>query len=145
MDTVSVILYAVAAWSLYNLLMGVVEGYRQVNTILSDNVREKISKLIHAVKEEQHGEHKYWFDAETDEFLGQGATHDDIIEVVKKRYHGHVFIFDKFLLAGPTWKLEPVLDVESTTELLNKSIIAYISFNLVKSHSIIVRLSFHSI
>jgi hypothetical protein len=102
--------------------MGVFDGYKKLNTDVTNDIKEKLQKLIHVVKEEQHGEHRYWFDAETDQFLGQGATYDDIIDVVKKRFQGHVFIHDTEILSGPDWKMEPIVDIQTVTDRLNREI-----------------------
>ena len=88
--------------------------YRFVTAYLSIQIEEKqskliadlteLSKIIHTVKEETIGNVIYWFDAETDKFIGQGATHDDIIDILKRHYIGHIFLIsDTEMLAGPNF------------------------------------------
>lgn len=88
--------------------------YRAVRAYLSIQLEEtqskliadltELSKIIHTVKEETIGNVIYWFDAETDKFIGQGATHDDIIDILKKHYLGHIFLIsDTEMLAGPNF------------------------------------------
>ena len=63
---------------------------------------QRVSKLIHTIKKEQHGEVSYWFDEETDQFLGQGRTEDEIRMHLLTIFKGHIFILDeKRALAGP--------------------------------------------
>jgi hypothetical protein len=88
--------------------------YRAIRAYLSIQLEEtqskliadltELSKIIHTVKEETIGNVIYWFDAETDKFIGQGATHDDIIDILKKHYLGHIFLIsDTEMLAGPNF------------------------------------------
>ena len=52
-----------------------------------------------------HGKDYYWFDADSDQFLGQGKTIQECIDHVKARFPGHIFLYkDNGILAGPEWK-----------------------------------------
>lgn len=74
---------------------------------------KKVMGMIHTVKQEQHGEVYYWFDADTDAFLGQGKTDDEIKEHLKQRFKGHIFLLDDDrALAGPDLKLTPVKELK---------------------------------
>lgn len=78
-----------------------------------DELKEKLVKMIHFVKQEKHGNVFYWFDLDDDSFLGQGASVEEIAEHVKKRFPTHVFITDgadKFMRA-PDWKLTPISEL----------------------------------
>jgi len=89
-----------------------------------DELKEKISKLIHPIKVEKHGDMTYWFDAETDQFLAQGLTRDDIADHLKQRFKGHVFLLSEGpetgILAGPDYKLVQKLSVTEISHLLNQ-------------------------
>jgi len=66
----------------------------------------KITKLIHYVNQEKHGNCYYWFDKETDQFLGQGQTDEEIKQHLKSRFQGHVFVLDdNRALFGPELKV----------------------------------------
>jgi hypothetical protein len=78
-----------------------------------DELVKKVMTMIHQVKQEQHGDVFYWFDADTDMFLGQGKTDSEIKEHLKQRFKGHVFLLDEErALAGPDLALTPVKDLK---------------------------------
>lgn len=86
-----------------------------------EELAKQVLKMMHRVKQEQHGEIFYWFDADTDAFLGQGTTDDEIKEQLKQRFKGHVFLLDDDrALAGPDLKVTPVKELK----LVDKSTIA---------------------
>jgi hypothetical protein len=80
---------------------------------------ERLNHLIHRVQVERHGDVYYWFDADDDEFLGQGKDMDEAVEQIKKRFPGHIFfVADKaqsYRISGPDWKLTPIALKESNT------------------------------
>jgi hypothetical protein len=55
----------------------------------------KLSKLIHLVQEEQHGNMLYWFDKIDSQFLAQGRDRNEILEIIKLRYPRHFFCIDQ--------------------------------------------------
>ena len=57
-------------------------------------LKQQIAKMIHFVREERHGEINYWFDEQTDEFLAQGTSTEQIIAQARARFPTHVFIID---------------------------------------------------
>lgn len=96
-------------WMVFcSVLFGIVRKVLSVEdtTDEREKIVDEVMKLIHRVKQEQHGECYYWFDADTDEFLAQGTTDTEIKDQLKKRFQGHAFIIDeKRALAGPELKL----------------------------------------
>jgi hypothetical protein len=85
---------AVAFWEAY--------GVWKEAKVLEEDLHDKLTKLVHNVKPEKHADVLYWFDDETDKFLAQGKTIDDIRAHLKERYKQDVFLVDgKMLLAGP--------------------------------------------
>lgn len=94
----------------FNLVLKVIFG-RQLKELEDaraehTEIVEKLMDMLHSVKQEQHGDVLYWFDADTDQFLAQGKSDSEIKEHLKERFKGHVFIFNDKALAGPN--LEPV-------------------------------------
>ena len=80
---------------------------KKANDKLTEEVVERISAITHIVKVEQHGDVYYWWDNESDEFIAQGKTLEDIVEVVKKRFPQHYFFLNNdFILHGPDWQLK---------------------------------------
>lgn len=70
---------------------------------------KEVAKKIHQVKQEKHGDAYYWFDADTDQFLAQGCTDEEIRVHLLERFKGHIFLLDeKRAMAGPELKLMPV-------------------------------------
>jgi antibiotic biosynthesis monooxygenase (ABM) superfamily enzyme len=53
---------------------------------------ERLKKLIHDVNVERKEGVEYWFDNETDQFLAQGKTLDEIVTKLKSRYPDHIFL-----------------------------------------------------
>jgi hypothetical protein len=95
-------------WVFWSFVVGIIKGYLERNNPPAerDALVQKVMTLIHRIKQEQHGECYYWFDADTDEFLAQGATDSEIKEQLKQRFKGHAFILDdKRALAGPDLKV----------------------------------------
>lgn len=90
-------------------------GYFQRNINAKEEelsaMREKLNDIIHRVKVEKHNDMYYWFDADDDEFLGQGKTIEEAVEQLRKRFPGHIFfVSDKdqsYKISGPDWKLQP--------------------------------------
>ena len=73
-------------------------------------LKQQIAKMVHFVREELHEGMSYWYDEQTDEFLAQGATTEQIIAQARARFPTHVFIIDdcKHTVSGPDWKITPV-------------------------------------
>ena len=84
-----------------------------------DEQIEQLSKLVHRVQVEKHGESYYWFDADSDKFLGQGKTIEEAVVQIKNRFPGHIFLVgtkdNTYRLSGPDWTLKPmdVADIKS--------------------------------
>jgi len=76
---------------------------------LDQQLMEKISRITHVVTAEQHDNLHYWYDRDTGEFLAQGKTLEDIVEVLKIRFSDHFFyLVTDHLLYGPDWKPKPL-------------------------------------
>lgn len=72
-----------------------------------EKIIDHLDKIIHEVNVEQHGEMNYWFDKDTDQFLGQGLTIEEITAHVKSRFPDHIFILPlKGVLCAPDWTLK---------------------------------------
>lgn len=78
----------------------------------TERLKEQLSKMIHRIKQEKHGDCYYWFDLDDDTFLAQGKTDSEMIEVIKKRFPTHIFIINNEQgLRGPDWKPVPIADL----------------------------------
>jgi hypothetical protein len=89
-------------------LVSVYIQYRRETKRLAQELINTVSDITHIVKVEQHGDTLYWFDQDSDAFLGQGKTVDECISHIKSRYPKHLFFFleTNTLLRAPLWKLE---------------------------------------
>jgi len=101
--------YILVCWLAYRFIIVYLSIRSDEKTKELTAAIKELSKLIHTVKEETIGDVIYWFDAETDRFITQGATHDDIIDMLKKHYAGHIFLIsDTEMLAGPDFDVLPL-------------------------------------
>lgn len=71
----------------------------------------KLMTIVHRVSVEKHGEVFYWFDADSNEFLAQGASTNETIAHLKSRFPTHIFLVStkdsKYKLSAPTWEFVP--------------------------------------
>lgn len=82
---------------------------------------KKVMSVIHQVKQETHGDLTYWFDAESDAFLAQGKSDDEIKEHLKGRFKGHIFLLDETRAwAGPDLKLVPISEISKMPDMVPK-------------------------
>lgn len=113
-DVISILVYAFLTLFCFTVVKGI------LNYILHQEVRshlkEVLAEMVHEVKVEKHGTMQYWFDSESNIFLGQGTTDSEIIENVKARFPTHIFIVpDKGLLARPDWIFKSeIIDVDKS-------------------------------
>ena len=93
-----------------NFILGLVNHYHQGHQEEFDSLKEKLVSMIHFIKEEQHGDVIYWFDAHSNVFLAQGKNTQELIDAVKVRFPTHVFIDEKMdrFVKAPDWTPQPV-------------------------------------
>lgn len=79
---------------------------------------EKISKIVHYVNEERHGDVRYWFDKDTDAFLGQGVTDEEIKSHLKERFKSHIFVLPEkdIAMIGPELRTVPLTNLVKELE-----------------------------
>ena len=76
---------------------------------LTEEIKEHINSVTHVVNVEQHGDQFYWYDAETEEFIAQGKTLEDIVPKIKSRFPTHYFFLNNdHILHGPDWQLKRI-------------------------------------
>lgn len=118
-----------------DLLCYVFIGYwagRLLSTLLAphlgpsaEEVREleaRLKSIIHAVKIEKHNGVEYWYDLDSEQFLAQGTTRTELVEALKKRFDGHVFLIneeaEKGILTGPDFNLVRTVNTQHLKDLL---------------------------
>jgi hypothetical protein len=68
-----------------------------------------INDIVHLVKQEKIEDITYWYDSHSNQFLAQGKSYDEIIEVLKKHYTKHIFLIsDTEMMVGPTFQVVPI-------------------------------------
>lgn len=106
---IEVLLWIFIGWGFLQIVRSIlaVAALKEVH----EKVVEKLNKIIHEVSVEKHGEVEYWFDKETDEFLGQGKTLDELVVHVKSRFPDHIFVLPpKGVLCAPKWEFTDKID-----------------------------------
>lgn len=77
------------------LVIGYFVSRQEAREELANRMYKKLDEIIHRVKVEEHHGHLYWFDQDNDRFLAQGATQDEVIAAVRKRFPEHIFFLSK--------------------------------------------------
>lgn len=94
------LLWLVTTWIVVNFILGMLEGFRSVNTELRRQITQHLDEIIHRVREEREGDTIYWFDQDDNEFLAQGQTQQELIDVLKSRYPDHIFYLESHHVLG---------------------------------------------
>lgn len=83
--------YAVT-WLVVKLITGYLRAKNEVLHKQLEEINKKVKELIVRVTIEKHGDIFYIFEKETDRFVAQGRTADEIKEVMQKRFPEKTFI-----------------------------------------------------
>jgi hypothetical protein len=60
----------------------------------------------------------YWYDNDSDDFLAQGRTWEDIVDVLRSRFPDHIFVLNsREMIMGPEFE---VIEFEPGTKLTVK-------------------------
>ena len=89
--------------------LGMATGLKKIRSEQESELMKQVNAMVHQVIIEQHGEVEYWFDEDTDSFLGQGRTKDEVIDAIKVRFPTHIFLLKDIggLAAQTEWKIMP--------------------------------------
>lgn len=92
------------------ITLGVLDGLKDIDEDLKTKIHKRLDDIIHRVKAEQQGDVTYWYDVDDGEFLAQGRSQEEIIQVVKSRYPNHLFYLpeENCVISKPTWEPKPV-------------------------------------
>ena len=98
-------------WFIFQTVLAVLLRMRENKEQRFKTMIEKLDEVTHRVLVEKHGDMYYWFDADDNEFLAQGKSLEDTIEILNKRIPTHMFFVTtgdkKYKIASPSWNLEP--------------------------------------
>lgn len=108
MDTVIEFLgWCVLYYFVFKLSRKVADAMIEDQTQKYEAVKKYLDRIIHRVEVEVVNDTTYWFDRDSNAFLGQGRTVEDIIAVVRQRFPDHVFLLptEEVVTAKTDWKL----------------------------------------
>jgi hypothetical protein len=114
-------------WRLaFNLAVALFSQSHQSKDNKRAELEDQLTTLIHVVLPETQGNIVYWFDRDTNAFLGQGTTDSEIISQVKSRFPTHIFIVDdgQKALRAPTWEFVPfenILEPAAVNDILDRA------------------------
>jgi hypothetical protein len=111
-EVIELLVWAFVGYLIAKVTIGLIESYLIQQAELHTQLVDKLTTIIHVVKVEQYGDITYWFDNDTDQFIAQGKTDDEIISVLKSRFSEHIFILpaQEKILTGPEFQFQPMID-----------------------------------
>lgn len=96
-----------------NIILRIINAHLESQLEAHQELLSKINDLVHEVKQEQVGDMVYWFDKDSNQFLAQGRTQEEIISVLRERFTKHIFLInEKEMLVGPEFKPVPVATLQ---------------------------------
>ena len=118
MDLSTVILFVLISYIVSKVGMAILTSLELEH--MKDRVAllKKLDDIIHRVKVEKFNDIEYWFDADDDEFLAQGKSHDEIVNVLKSRFPTHIFLCENAggMCANTKWKFVPTDQLKNYVE-----------------------------
>lgn len=98
-------LWAFSTWILSRVFVELLDSISKSNAQLDTQIRNKLDEIVHRVEEVVEKDIIYWYDYDDNEFLAQGRTQQEIIEVLKSRFPTHIFYLKTHELIGsPSWE-----------------------------------------
>lgn len=92
---------------------------RRVDKEAKDDIEKilnRVNEIVHRVRIEEHHNTYYWYDADSDKFLAQGATPAELIDRLKIRFPEHIFLLEEkdsmLKVSAPNWKIEKLPNVD---------------------------------
>ena len=68
--------------------------------------REHLEHIIHVIRQERDGDMYYWYDNDSDDFLAQGRTWEDVVGVLRERFPEHIFVLNnREMIVGPEFEI----------------------------------------
>jgi hypothetical protein len=119
MEDVVLFVFSAILWALViRLLLAGINGYLTSKIQARQEIMDKIDKIVHRVVEEHHGNIRYWYDQDSDEFLAQGNTDDEIKLQLQERFRCHIFILpeQEIAMLGPDLRVVPLSNLVKELE-----------------------------
>ena len=101
--------WIICTYFVVQIVLGIMDGLKEVNTELATKFAKHLDNIIHRVRVEKDKDTYYWYDSDDGKFLAQGATDEEIIDSLKARFPQHIFYLptNHLICAKHDWK--PVL------------------------------------
>jgi hypothetical protein len=122
LSIVDIILLSIVIWIVSQILLGVSDAFQIIKLTERVKLLKHLNNIIHQVKIETIGDIEYWYDKDTNNFLGQGKTLEEIISILKARFPDHLFLIEgKGGIAAKTdWKLMDPEEFQKHLNLINR-------------------------
>lgn len=85
----------VITWVILKLFQGYLETKNELLKKDIEQLEKKLKTLIIKVNVEKHGEFFYLFEQETDRFIAQGKSADELKSILQQRYPDKTIFADK--------------------------------------------------
>lgn len=117
-DFISFVVSVIFWYFVIKIVLGVVNTYLENKLEARQELVDQINKIVHYVSEERHGDVRYWFDKDTDAFLGQGVTDDEIKSHLMERFKSHIFVIPEkdIAMIGPELRIVPLTNLVKELE-----------------------------
>lgn len=112
------ILFALQLWFWYTItnffLSFLLYRYEKEAKQDIEKILDRVNEIVHRVRVEEHYNTYYWYDADSDKFLAQGATPTELIDRLKIRFPEHIFLLESkendtvLKISAPNWKIEKI-------------------------------------
>jgi len=119
MNDVLQLLVSIVIWYfIIKISVNLLKTYLENKLEARQEVIDQITKIVHYVSEERHGDVRYWFDKDTDAFLGQGVTDDEIKSHLLERFKSHIFVIPEqdIAMIGPELRTVPLTSLVKEME-----------------------------
>jgi hypothetical protein len=98
------ILLALAVGAVIYFLRRMARLEQQANDRVAEMIQH-MAQFVHLVEVEEINGVEYWYDAQDRTFLGQGATRELVISVLRERFPKHSFILPSMeVIQAPDWE-----------------------------------------
>lgn len=117
-ELLSFIVSAVVWYFVIWIGVSILKSYLENKIKVREEIVDQINKIVHYVVEERHGNVRYWFDKDTDAFLGQGVTDEEIKLHLKGRFKSHIFVIPEkdIAMIGPELRMVPLTNLVKELE-----------------------------
>lgn len=105
-NSLLLLLWIAGTYFASNIILGIMDAFNDVNSELTTKLVKHLDTIIHRVRVEKDRDTYYWYDMDSNKFLAQGATDEEIVESLKRRYPNHMFFLptNHLICAKTDWQ-----------------------------------------